>query len=278
MEGLAGADMSVDPEVAWRALKASRRRLDRSRYRRIPGRMPAKQPCRTGCSPREATARLVAGGVSADRVAAAMEEALRSHAAEVVSSWEQWVERHGFLDEMSALPDEERRELASRERWDELSRQVATATLDPGRLVSEPDLLRDLSARATRLNRRDASHPAVYVLTRLHDLPAGLAEAAVLCSARVPLWSLAALALLVAACAVVSAVALARLVSGDWDSIPLLLACASFGAFFAFAFVHLWRERPRREQAWRGRVAAWVGESPGSATETSGGAADRRLC
>ena len=253
--------MRPDPSEAWRALKSTRRRLDRSRYREIPGSMPAKQPCRTGYSVREAVARLVADGVPAKTAAELVSEALRAHAVEVVESWGQWVERHGFLDEMSALSDERRQELLDRERWGELSRQVAILTVDPGRAVTETGLLRDLSDRAARLNRRDASHPAVFVLTHLHDLPAGLAEAAVARSATVPLWAFAFMALFILGVAGAAASALADIVAGRLESVPMLLGTGAFVGFFSFALVYLWRDRPRRERVWRDRVAAWIEES-----------------
>ena len=255
---------------AWQALRSTPRKLDRSRYRDIPGRMPAKQPCRTGLSPREAEARLEAAGATPGEARRRVELAVRAHAEDVVRSWGQWVERHGFLDELASLAPRDREELLSRERWDDLKRQVAILTADPVRAAVEKGLLSDLLERAGRYNRHDPSHPSVFVLQRLHGLPAGLAEASALHAAGVPAWALAAVATLTVLSALVCVAAFAAILQGRLDAVARFLATAVFAAFFGFSFVFLLRARPRREKAWRDRVAAWrAGESEEAGADPS---------
>lgn len=243
----------MDP--AWEALKATPRRLDRSRYRDLPGSMAAKQPCRTGYSPREAVARLASAGAVEEEARRGVETAVTAHAEEVVASWRQWVERHGFLDEMAALPPGDLDELKRRERWDDLLRDVALLTVDPANALQSATIRTSLLERAGRLNRRDASHPAAFVLERRHGLPPLLAEAATLLSATVPAWAFVALGAFALACAFLSAAALVALASGSSAALRVLLGTVPFGLFFAWALRHLWRDRGRREHAWRERVA-----------------------
>lgn len=256
-------------DEGWNALRSTPRELDRSRYREIPGSMPAKQPCRTGFSPREAEAKLTERGMREDEAQRLVAFALAAHAEEVVTSWSGWVARHGFLDEMEKLAPADLAELKRREAWGDLLRDVALLTVDPVSALQSPQVRSSLSVRATRLNRGDASHPAVFVLERLHGLPAGLAEAATLRSVTVPAWAFAALAAFVAACVLLALGSLVSLLSGGGlPAVRVLLAAALFGSFFAFAFRHLWRDRHRREKAWRDRLEAWradrgrVGSSP----------------
>lgn len=178
-------------------------------------------------------------------------------AEEVVASWAQWVERHGFLDEFAGLSPKDREELLSRERWDDLKRQVAFLTIDPARAAAEQGLLADLLERAGRYNRHDRSHPSVVVLQRLHALPAGLAEAAALYAAGVPAWALAAIATATALAAPVCVASFAAILQGRFDAVVRFLVTAAFAAFFGYSFVFLLRARPHRERAWRDRVAAW---------------------
>lgn len=245
-------------DEGWDALRSTPRELDRSRYREVPGSMPAKQPCRTGFSPREAEAILTGRGVREDEARRLVDLALTAHAEEVVTSWSRWVARHGFLDEMEKLPPADLAELKRREAWGDLLRDVALVTIDPVSALQSPQIRSSLSERATRLNRGDASHPAVFVLERLHGLPSGLAEAATLRSVTVPPWAFAALAVFVAACAILALGSLVSLLSGGGlAAVRVLLGTALFGSFFAFAFRHLWRDRQRRERAWRDRLDAW---------------------
>lgn len=242
---------------AWAALRGTRRRLDRSRYDDIPGNMPAKRPCRTGFSPREAQGRLEASGLSPDEARGQIESALREHAEEVVASWGEWVERHGFLDEMTALSREDRDDLERRERWDDLTRQVFLLTVEPVRAAAEKGLFADLLRRAERLNRRDASHPSVFVLQRVHGLPAGLAEAAALYSAAVPWWALAAIAGLTLLTFAICLAAFLSILRGRLGAVPRFLATLVFTGFFGFSVAYLVRARPTREKAWRDRIEAW---------------------
>lgn len=244
----------------WKILSGTPRRLDRSRYRDIPGSMPAKQPCRTGFSPREAQERLVGSGLSADEARRQVERAVREHAEEVVASWGQWVERQGFLDEMAALSPADRDELLRRERWDDLTRQVALLTTVPAQAAAEQGLLADLLERAERLNRRDASHPSVFVLRRLHGLPAGLAEAAALYSATVSVRALAAILSLTLLTFLICVGSFMSILQGQFKHVALFLATLVFTGFFGFSYVYLKRAKPRREKAWRDRLAAWRAE------------------
>lgn len=245
-------------DAGWHALKRTPRKLDRSRYRDVPGSMPAKQPCRTGFSPREAEVTLTASGLPQGEARRLVDDALSEHAEEVVRSWSCWVARHGFLDEMEKLSPADLAELKRREAWGDLLRDVALVTVDPVNALQSPQIRSSLSGRATRLNRGDASHPAVFVLERLHGLPASLAEAATLRSVTVPAWAFAALAAFVAACAILALGSLVSLLSGGGlAAVRVLLATSLFGAFFAFALRHLWRDRHRRERAWRDRLDAW---------------------
>lgn len=225
--------------------------------------MPAKQPCCTGLSPREAVERLLARGVPADEARRVVDAAVDARSEEVVKSWTPWVARHGFLDDLVRLAPEELAELKRRERWDDLLRDVALVTVDPLSALSSPEVRTGLSDRATRLNRRDASHPAVFVLERVHGLPPHLAEAATLRSATVPGWAFAAIATFTLACAILSAGSLVSLLTGGGvGALRVLLPTLLFGAVFAFAFRHLWRDRNRRERAWRSRLAPPRGDLP----------------
>jgi hypothetical protein len=243
-------------DEGWEVLRATPRELDRSRYRDLPGSMPAKQPCRTGFSPREAEQHLLARGVPADDARRLVAAAVEARAEEVVKSWTPWVARHGFLDDLELLAPEELAELKRREKWDDLLRDVALLTVNPLSALSSPEVRTGLSDRASRLNRRDASHPAVFVLERVHGLPPHLAEAAALRSATVPGWAFAAIAAFTVACALLSTGAfLSLLTGGGLGALRVLLPSLLFGAVFAFAFRHLWRDRGRRERAWRDRLA-----------------------
>lgn len=247
-------------DEAWEVLRATPRELDRSRYRDLPGGMPAKQPCRTGFSPREAEERLLARGVPADDARRLVAAAVEARAEEIVTSWTPWVSRHGFLDDMERLAPEELAELKRRERWDDLLRDVALVTIDPVRALFSPEVRNGISDRASRLNRGDASHPAVFVLERVHGLPPHLAEAATLRSATVPGWAFAAIAAFALACTLLAAGSLVSLLTGGGlGALRVLLPSLLFGALFAFAFRYLWRDRGRREKAWRDRL------SPGTA-------------
>jgi hypothetical protein len=251
-----GRQKETGMDEGWEALRATPRSLDRSRYRDIPGSMPAKQPCRTGYSPREAVERLLSRGVSGEEARRLVDAAVGARAEEVVKSWAQWVARHGFLDEMPRLSPGDLAELKKREKWDDLLRDVALVTIDPANALSSPEVRTSLSDRASRLNRRDASHPAVFVLERLHGLPPSLAEAATLRSATVPGWAFAAIAAFTLACALLSAGSLVSLLTGGGiGALRVFLPTLLFGAFFGFAFRFLWRDRDRRERAWRDRLA-----------------------
>jgi hypothetical protein len=219
--------------------------------------MAAKQPCRTGFSPREAVDRLHARGVPADEARRLVDAAVDARAEEVVTSWTGWVARHGFLDEMARLAPEELEELKRREKWDDLLRDVALVTVDPLNALSSPEVRNGISERASRLNRGDASHPAVFVLERVHGLPPHLAEAAALRSATVSGWAFAAIAAFSLACTLLAAGSLVSLLTGGGlGALRVLLPSLLFGGLFAFAFRHLWRDRGRRERAWRDRLAA----------------------
>lgn len=254
-------------DQGWEALRSTPRQLDRSRYRDLPGSMAAKQPCRTGFSPREAVDRLLARGVAEEEARRLVDSAVEAHAEEVVTSWTPWVSRHGFLDEMERLAPQELTELKRREKWDDLLRDVALVTVDPANALSSPEVRDGISGRASRLNRRDASHPSVFVLEKVHGLSPHLAEAAALRSATVPAWAFAAIAAFALACGLLAAGALLSLLTGGGlGALRVLLPTLLFGAFFAFAFRHLWRDRGRRERAWRDRLSAGTPpRPPGSA-------------
>lgn len=259
-------------DEGWEALRATPRRLDRSRYRDLPGSMAAKQPCRSGFSPREAVDLLVSRGLAAEEARRLVDAAVEANAAEVVTSWTQWVSRHGFLDDMERLAPEELAELERREKWDDLLRDVALVTIDPVRALSSPEVRGGISERASRLNRRDAAHPSVYVLERVHGLPPHIAEAAALRSATVPAWAFAAIAAFTLACGLLAAGSLVSLLTGGGlGALRVLLPTLLFAAVFAFAFRHLWRDRDRRERAWRDRLSAGTPpRPPGSAPPAPG--------
>ena len=166
-------------------------------------------------------------------------------------SWGQWVERHGFLDEMAALTATDQAELKRRERWDDLTSQVAFLTVDPVRAAAEKGLLDDLVGRAERLNRRDASHPSVFVLRQLHGLPAGLAEAAALYSAAVPAWALVAIAFATLLTGLFCVGAFLSILGGRLGSVGPFLVTLVFSGFLRLRV----RPPPTRETPPREGVA-----------------------
>ncbi|MBP7866794.1 MAG: hypothetical protein KA419_12685 [Acidobacteria bacterium] len=262
-------------ESAWKVLKMTPRKLDRSRYRHFPASTPSGRPlknaCRTGYSPREAEERLLAAGRPLEDTRRRVGEAVRAHAAAVARSWTPWVERYGFIDEMFRLPPETLEEFLHQQGWDDLRERVIRVAADTGLLESDPALRKDLSNRVTGLAGEDAPRPAAFMLQHLHGLPPGLAEAAALRHRYVVPGVPEAIVFLMFFIPILAVAFLASLIGGHARTfLPIIFAWA-FTFLVALLVANLVREEPFRRAPWRKRLARWKAETAASAAEQGGG-------
>lgn len=252
-------------DIAWDALRATARKLDRSRYKHFPvsspGGRPLKSSSRTGYSPLEAEASLVSAGLSTDEARRQVGETVRVRAEAVVRSWTPWIESYGFIDEMFRLPPETLKEFLHHHGWDDLQRRVVMLATYPAQWESDPALRDELSNRVTDLVMRDAPHPAFFMLIHLHGLPAGLAEAACLRHRFVVSWAPLAMVFLLLLFPFVALISLIPVLAGRARIFPPLLFAWAFTFLITLAVATLVREPPFRRPAWRKRVARWREET-----------------